>query len=239
MSVATTGPITGPATVPRDTRAFRRVVAAVLLPLGPLSIAGLRGVLPYFHAGDSRETVIQTAAHLGRQDAVLWLTVVALASLVPSVLVAGRLAQRRAPVLALLGVGLLVPAFNAVFFFAGDPTIRALAGGPVDTDAAVRVLDAQSALAPVGAAAFLFVAGHIVGMVLLGTALWRAGAVPAWAGVAVIVSQPMHLACVLLGNQPLDAVAWGLTALGFAAAALRVLRTPDGDWDLAPTTNQR
>src|SRR5690349_15248863 len=124
MSVAT-----HPTTVvrdTRDTRAFRRRTAAVLLPLGPLSVAGLRGVLPYFHASDSRETITQTAAHLGRQDAVLWLSVVALATLIPSTLAAGRLAQRRAPVLALLGVGLLVPAFAAIFFFAGDPTIRAL-----------------------------------------------------------------------------------------------------------------
>ncbi|GAA3220044.1 hypothetical protein ACFO1B_17655 [Dactylosporangium siamense] len=233
MSVATAAP---PATATRDTRTARRVAAAVLLPLGPLSVAVLRGVLPYFHAADNRETVTQTAAHLGRQDTVLWLSVVALAALIPSALAAGRLAQRRAPVLALLGVGLLVPAFAALFFFAGDPTIRAVAGGAVDTDTAVRVLDAQTALAPLGAAAFMFVAGHILGMVLLGAALWRAHAVPVWAAVAAIVSQPLHLAFVLIGNQPLDAAAWGLTALGFAVAAVRVLRTPDDDWDLAPVS---
>lgn len=235
MSVDTTAPPATPAIAPRDTRTARRVAAAVLLPLGPLAVAVLRGILPYFHAGDTRETITQTAAHLGRQDAVLWLSVVALVALIPGTLAAGRLAQRRAPVLTLLGVGLLVPAFAALFFFAGDPTIRALAGGAVDTDAAVRVLDAQNALAPLGVAGFLFVAGHIVGMILLGAALWRAHAVPAWAGVAIIVSQPLHLACVLLGNQPLDAAAWGLTALGFTVAAVRVLRTPNDAWDLAPT----
>ncbi|MEV4507490.1 hypothetical protein AB0K00_00835 [Dactylosporangium sp. NPDC049525] len=236
MSVATTAPPAAPAVVPRDTRTARRVAAAVLLPLGPLSVAVLRGVLPYFGAGGNRETITQTAAHLGRQDAVLWLSVVALATLIPGTLAAGRLAQRRAPVLTVLGVGLLVPAFAALFFFAGDPTIRALAGGTVDPDTATRVLDAQAALAPVNAAGFLFVAGHILGMILLGAALWRAHAIPAWAAVAVIVSQPLHLACVILGNQPLDAAAWGLTALGFTVAAVRVLRTPNDAWDLAPTT---
>ncbi len=225
-----------PAVVPRDTRTARRVIAAILLPLGPLSVAALRGVLPSFGATDSRETITQTAAHLGRQDAVLWLSVVALVALIPGTLAAGRLAHRRAPLLTFLGVGLLVPAFAALFFFAGDPTIRALAGGAVDTDAAVRVLDAQNALAPLGVAAFLFVAGHIVGMVLLGAALWRAHAVPDWAAIAIIVSQPLHLAFVILGNQPLDAAAWGLTALGFTVAAIRVLRTSNDAWDLAPTS---
>ncbi|WP_327006923.1 hypothetical protein OHA72_06350 [Dactylosporangium sp. NBC_01737] len=231
MSVATTAPV-----VLRDTRTARRVAAAVLLPLGPLSVAVLRGVLPYFGADGNGETITQTAAHLGRQDAVLWLSVVALATLIPGTLAAGRLAQRRAPVLTFLGVGLLVPAFAALFFFAGDPTIRALAGGAVDPETATRVLDAQAALAPVNAAGFLFVAGHILGMILLGAALWRADALPAWAAVAVIVSQPLHLAFVILGNQPLDAAAWGLTALGFTVAAARVLRTSNDAWDLAPTT---
>src|SRR5258706_10931026 len=129
MSAVTAAPPAVPVAARRDTRTFRRVAAAILLPLGPLSVAILRGVLPYFSAGDSKETITQTAAHLGRQDAVLWLSVVAMAALIPSALSAGRLAQRRAPVLSLLGVGLLVPAFAALFFFAGDPTIRALAGG--------------------------------------------------------------------------------------------------------------
>ena len=235
MSAVTAAPPAVPVATRRDTRTFRRIAAAILLPLGPLSVAMLRGVLPYFSASDSKETITQTAAHLGRQDAVLWLSVVALAALIPSALSAGRLAQRRAPILSLLGVGLLVPAFAAIFFFAGDPTIRALADGTVDTDTATKVLDALSGLAPVNVAGLLFVAGHILGMILLGAALWRAHAVPVWAAITIIVSQPLHLVfTVFVGSQPLDASAWGLTALGFGVAALRVLRTPNDAWDLAP-----
>src|SRR4051812_31426598 len=163
----------------RDPRTLRRVPAAVLLPLGPLSVAALRGLLPYFTADDGTQTVRQTAAHLGRQDAVLWLSVLATVALIPSALAAGRLAQRRAPVLSLLGVGLLVPAFTALFLFAGDPTVRALAGSGLDPHTAGGILDAQNDLAPVSVAALLFVAGHIIGMVLLGAALARARAVPA------------------------------------------------------------
>ena len=236
MSAVTAAPPAAPVVAARrDTRTFRRVAAAVLLPLGPLSVAVLRGILPYFSASDSKETITQTAAQLGRQDAVLWLSVLALAALVPGALSAGRLAQRRAPVLSLLGVGLLVPAFAALFFFAGDPTIRALAGGAVDADTAAKLLDAQNALAPVNVAALMFVAGHIFGMILLGAALWRAHAIPVWAAIVIIVSQPLHLVfAIFVGSQPLDACAWGLTALGFTVAALRVLRTPNDAWDVAP-----
>lgn len=227
--------VTATEATPRDTRTFRRVMAAALLPLGPLSVAILRGILPYFHARDSRETITQTAAHLGRQDAVLWLSVVAMAALIPSALAAGRLAQRRAPVLSLLGVGLLVPAFTALPFFAGDPAIRVLAGGSADPETAARLLDDLSTLAPVGVAAMIFVIGHILGMILLGTALWRAHAVPSWAAIVIIISQPLHLVfTAFVGNQLLDACAWGLTALGLGIAAARVLRTPNDAWDLAP-----
>ncbi len=45
----------------RDTRTLRRAVVAVLLPLGPLAVAGIRGYLPYFSATSSEETVAQTA----------------------------------------------------------------------------------------------------------------------------------------------------------------------------------
>lgn len=237
MSAVTAAPPAAPVATRRDTRTFRRIVAAVLLPLGPLSVAILRGILPYFSASDNKETIAQTAAHLGRQDAVLWLSVVALATLIPSALSAGRLAQRRAPILSLLGVSLLVPAFAALFFGAGDPTIRALAGGTVDAGTAAKLLDALNSLAPVNVALLMFVAGHIFGMILLGAALWRAHAVPVWAAIAIIVSQPLHLVfAVFVGSQPLDACAWGLTALGFAVAAVRVLRTPNDAWDLAPAT---
>ncbi|WP_412544197.1 hypothetical protein R8Z50_17390 [Longispora sp. K20-0274] len=222
-------------TTPRDTRTVRRVGAAVLLPVGPLSIAVLRGILPYFGTATDQETITDTAAHLGRQDAVLWLSVLALVTLIPSVLAAGRLAQRGSPVLTLAGLVLLVPAFAALPFFVGDPTLRVLAGGTVDQRTAGALLTELNGLAPVAVAGVIFVAGHVFGMVLLGAALWRSGAVPAWAAVAVIVSQPLHALCtVVLGLQWLDAVAWGLTALGFAVAAWRVSRTPDDAWDLAP-----
>ena len=226
-----------PATTARDTRTLRRVGAAVLLPLGPLAVAALRAVLPNFSAADSAATISQTAAHLGRQDAVLWFEVVALLTLIPSVLAAGRLAQRRAPVLSLLAVGLLVPAFAALPFFAGDTTVRVLADGTADPRTAATLLDHLNALGAVGVTGIVFIAGHVVGMVLLGAALWRARAVPVWAGIAVLVSQPLHfVAFVIVGNQALDACAWGLTALGLAVAAVRVLRTPNDAWDVAPVS---
>jgi AcrR family transcriptional regulator len=58
--------------------------------------------------------------------------------------------------------------------------------------------------------------------------------IPAWAAVAVIASQPPHFVfAVIAPNHALDATSWGLAALGLGAAALRVLRTRNDDWDVA------
>jgi hypothetical protein len=221
------------AVAPRDTRTLRRVAVAVLLPLGPLAVAAIRGYLPYFHATTTEETVAQTAAALGRMDVTLWLSVVAMAALVPSTLGAARLAQRRAPVLSLIALTLLVPAYVMLFFGSGDVTLRAVAATGIDPATAARIYDAAGATGPATLSLVVFVAGHVIGTVVLGAALWRARAVPTWAAIAVMVSQPLHfVAFVIVGSQPLDVVAWGLTGLGLGVAGIRVLRTPNDEWDL-------
>ncbi len=59
----------------------------------------------------------------------------------------------------------------------------------------------------IGVATGIFVVGHVVGTVLLGIALVRSGRVPAWAGWAVAVSQPIHfVATVFLGSPQVDFV---------------------------------
>jgi hypothetical protein len=72
----------------------------------------------------------------------------------------------------------------------------------------------------------------LLGLIIIGAALWRSGAVPAWAGVAIIVSQPLHLIfAVFVPNNLFDALAWGLAALGMAVAAVGVIRTSNDAWD--------
>jgi hypothetical protein len=49
--------------------------------------------------------------------------------------------------------------------------------------------------------------------------------VPRWAATSLIVSQPLHfVVAVVVPNLLLDALAWVLTAIGFAAAAATGLR---------------
>jgi hypothetical protein len=220
---------------PRDARRVRRLVAAALLPVAPLSVAILRLVWPAFSAPDTGASLDAVAAHPAAQEAVVWLGLVMMVTMVPAVLAAARLARRRRPVLAMLAVGVnLVAYLSSAGLVTGDLLTLVAARGH-DRAAMVAYLDDVDAHPSIALGMGLFVAGHVVGMILLGSALWRV--IPAWASVALIVSQPLHfVAFVIVQVQVLDAIAWGLTALGFAACALAVLRTPDDHWDLPPAT---
>ena len=86
------------------------------------------------------------------------------------------------------------------------------AGLPTATTAAFLSAIDQNPVAT--AATTLFVTGHILGIVLLGVALWQV--IPRWAAIALIVSQPLHfVVAVIVPNHPLDVLAWLLTTVGF------------------------
>ena len=99
---------------PVDLRARTRLLAALLLPVGPAAIAVLRYVLPYKTTDSGTELVQQVAAHQTAQTAVVWLGFIASLTLVPAVLSAGRVARREAPRLTAAAMLLLVPAYLSI-----------------------------------------------------------------------------------------------------------------------------
>lgn len=152
---------------------------------------------------------------------MLWLTYLALLTLPLGVLIAGRQAIRARPVLGAVAVVVAWLGFSSLFASVaiGDYLAQAapVSGSPTSTTAAP--LDAVNALPATSTASIVFVAGHILGGILLGIALWRV--VPVWAAVALAISGPLHLVfAVFVPNHALDGVAWALTAVGFAAAAI-------------------
>jgi hypothetical protein len=237
MSTLTPTQAAAPTRSPRDARRARRLAAAILLPVAPLSVAVLRLIWPAFSAPDTAASLDAVAAHPVAQEAVLWLSLVMTLTMVPAVLAAARLARRRRPVLAMLAAGVNLVAYlaGATAIVAPDLLTLVAVRGEHDRAAIVPYLDAVNAHPTIGVGLVLFVIGHVAGMILLGAALWRI--IPVWASIALIVSQPLHfIAYVALQIQVLDGLAWGLTVLGFTACALAVARTPDDDWDLAPAS---
>jgi hypothetical protein len=71
----------------------------------------------------------------------------------------------------------------------------------------------------------LFIIGHLLGMLLLGIALWRSRAVPRWTAALVGLAPLVQL---LVHDQvgAVDARANGLFLIGMATCAVTLLRTP-------------
>lgn len=198
--------------------AWRRT-ALIVTPIGPLAIAALRWLLPYDTTDEPATVIAKVASHPGAQSAVLWLSLLALLTLPLGILVVGAVAVRVRPVLGTVAAVLAWFAFATLPFLVGPDQI-ALAGVEAGLpNATTAALLTASVVHPVSTAAtVLWVAGHILGLVLLGVALW--GAVPWWAVTALIVSQPLHfVVAVIAPNHVLDGLAWLLTTVGFAVTA--------------------
>jgi hypothetical protein len=199
-------------------------VLAALLPVGPAAVGVLRFLLPYGTTDSLAQQVAATYRDGTSETVVLWLGLVATLTLVPGFLLAARLTRRGAPGLTAAATGLVVPAYLCL--------------GAVLTADALLWSSERAGLPPVLAtgvlshphpavelATVIFVIGHVLGTVLFGLALLRTRVIPAWAGWAMLVSQPLHaVAAVVLGLPALDLVAWGLTALAMAVIARALVR---------------
>lgn len=234
------GPLTSstdPATSrPRDVRTARRLAAAVVMVIPATCIALGRLVGPSLSSDSTRGLLDAVAAEPDRQLLSVLLGSLAMLTLVPAFLAAARLARPRRPLLAMIAAGVNLVAYLGIGLSFGAVDNMALVGGllPVEErDGAAAFIDAFSNSPIFGVSVGLFVFGHILGAVLLGVAL--RGSIPAVGWIAMTVSQPLHFVMfVIVQNLVLDAMTWGLTALGFVFCAYAVLRTPNDAWDLAP-----
>jgi hypothetical protein len=208
--------------------ATRRSGLAAVIVLGPLSIAVLRALLPYNTTDNAATVTAKVAAHQSAQSATLWLTLIAMITLVPGVIAVGLLATRHSRILGTWGMAVAVASFS-LLWATTSIDFAALAGAQagVGANTTAAVLDNLTASPQMTVATTAFIIGHILGTVLLGLALLRTRAIPAWAAWALIISQPLHFVfAVIAPVRALDAAAWGLTTIGFAAAAYAITIRP-------------
>lgn len=200
------------------------IALALLAPVGAVAVAVLRYVLPYETTDSATNIVQETYADPGAMSLVLWLSLVAALTIIPGSIAVGRFVRPGAPRLTTVALALVVPGYLMLPMLAGlDHPVWLAAEADLSQDAAVALLEAAHPSYAI--ATGIFVVGHVLGTVLLGVAMLRSGRVAAWAAVATIVSQPLHFfAAVIVPNHTLDGIAWGLNALGFAAAAVAIIR---------------
>jgi hypothetical protein len=93
---------------------------------------------------------------------------------------------------------------------------------------------ARDAHACARCATTLFVAGHVIGSILLAIGLRRSQRVGLAGCLILGISQPIHVLAAISGDHPLDLIGWGMTAVGMAFAARALITLPNDEWDLPP-----
>ena len=199
-------------------------LSLLLLPVGPVCVALLRLLLPYYTAPTDVAAAQAVIDHPGRESAVLWLGLAAVLTLLPGLYtLAEGIPSRPLKTTAMI---LAVPGYLCLALLLVEDNLL-YSGARTGTDPH-RTAALLAALHPsVGLATGIFVVGHVLGTVLLGAALLRSRQVGSWAAWLITISQPLHfVAFVVVGSPVLDCVAWLLMALGLAEVARNRLSRP-------------
>lgn len=213
-----------------DVRAVSRRFGAVALVVGPLALVAGALSSPAGDEDSVAASLTKIAAHPGQQRTLIVADLMATLML-PAMLYLMRLARRGAPRLAVVG--------GAIAFISWVGGAVSLGGSDVLFYHAARLPDQLTAVtlvkSVVGDPGFVvpeavFLIGHLVGMLLLGIALWRSHVVPVWAAALVGIGPIVEF--VVHETSATDAGAYALLLIGMAGCAVSLLRIDDDQWDL-------
>lgn len=177
-------------------------------------------VTPLANEGVSPAAMVAEAAgRPGAMGLARWLDL-AILFLVPATLVVGWLAGAPRSVLANVGTAItfLATLMGSAYLFAIDVLVYtgdAQAVGAYTGDALVSTVT------------LVFLAGHVVGPIILAVALVRSGSVPWWAGVAVGLSPVLEIGGQAIGLSALTVLADLLLVAAFGACAVAVSHMPE------------
>jgi hypothetical protein len=199
-------------------------VAVTCLVAGPLGQLVQYLVSPMKEADSPSVQVAAAVAHPQSMHAALILDVLLLLLLLlPAVLYAGRVAGAARSRLAAAGTALaFVSMLGAGYLLAQDVVVSAAAAQP-DPHAAAALVSAYENNAVVTGITVVYLVGHVVGFILLGIALVRSKAVPAWAGIALCLWPVGEMAGEAAGLTAVAAAGFALLLLAFGACALALV----------------
>ena len=221
-----------PQAPPRDRRGFWRILLAiiVLLPMPAKAVYYL--LTPV--AGDVtfKESVTWFEAHRGLMETLKWLDAVFVVLLIPATVGVIWVARRGAPRLTTVGALIALSGF-----FAGIALLPSGNLGLVtvqhdlDVTSMAALQDAMEHEPLLGIASGMFIAGIVFGLGLLGGALRRSRAVPAWVAFAVMLGGATHPFIPTTFGQGIGLL---VLAVGFAGVSVALMRMTNDEFDLPP-----
>lgn len=214
-----------------DKSRFRRLAGALCLVLGPALLLAASIVVPWTGDAEPAEYLRITGENVTATQVGGLLALVAFLALIPATLAVMRVLGRRAPLLGLTGGALAVAGWACgMLWVVSDQIFIGLAERESVRDEAAAALDASSAWV-IDVMFVLFLAGIVLGVILLGVGLWRARVVPRWAAAAVALGGLLGPVAHAADSKALDLVGTALLLVGLATVARLVWSLPDRDWE--------
>ncbi len=215
-----------------DANNFRRTLAGLGMILAPLALGVSDLTRLSVEAGDPgvREQIELIAASPGAWQVATVTNMVGIVLFVPAVLGLLHLLHDRGAVWGHAGGGLyLIGVLGLAAHNAGYYGTLAAASAPgVDQDQAVRFVQAGETVPGNAVWLLMFLAGSLLGPILLGVGLIRARVVPRWTAVLLLLSVVVSFFAGDGMLIPLISTTLGFVGLG--AIGVLVLRQSDGDW---------
>ena len=223
----------------RDLRSFWRILLAVIAPL-PMLAQGLYYVIsPWDSNATFAQSITETNDHLGLVGAMQWIETPFLIGLIPATIAVIWVTRRHTPRLTTVGAVLCLLGDLAAFPLNpnSDRTAYLTASKHLNVTAISALSDAEDNYLLGQLGGLLFIIGVTIGLLLLGIALWRSKAAPAWFGIALAVGGFTHpfISGIVPGYIGQGVGLW-VAALGFAGASYALLRMRNDDFDLPPAT---
>lgn len=151
-----------------------------------------------------------------------WLDLTILFFLPALVVVAGLAGARTTRLgwtASVIAIGTTLPGI--AYVLVPDVLYSEAAHGAVSAGA----IEAYQNSAVVSVATLVFLVGHVVGLLLLGIALWRARSVPRWAGVCLALSPFLEIGGTATGVRVVAIAAYLLLIAAFGACAAVMARS--------------
>jgi hypothetical protein len=232
-------PLGGPAPAKpvRDRRGFWRILLAIIVLL-PMPAKGVYYMLTPV-AGDVtfEESVTSFEAHRDILEALKWFDAVFVVTLIPATIALAWVARRGAPRLTTAGAAIALTGFLVGMPLMGGVMTPALVTVQHDLDfTSMAALDDALHHEPLlGIAALLFIVGIVFGLGLLGGALKRSRAVPAWVGLAVMIGGATH---PFIPNHIGQGIGLFVAAAGCMGVSVALLRMTNDEFDLPPVERE-
>ncbi|MFG3685535.1 hypothetical protein [Micromonospora sp. NPDC047740] len=220
-----------------DVRGFWRVLLAVIAPLPMLAQGLYYLLLPWAADASFPQRVQDTTGHLNLVGSLQWIETPFLVGLIPATFAVAWVARRGAPRLATAGALLALLGDLAGFPLIpnNDRLTYLTATNSFDVDAMSALSGAEDNYLLGQLGGLLFIIGVTIGLLLLGLALWRSKAAPAWMGWALAIGGFTHpfVSGIVPGYVAQGLGLW-VAAVGFAGASYALLRMRNDAFDLPP-----